>query len=448
MLSSVIICDYNYVFDPNVQLKRFFAEDAKGEYLFLVDEAHNLVERGREMYSAALYKEDFLELKRKVRGKWIKLEKKLEKCNKYLLGLKRECQDCQVQENIQVFVLALLDLMAEMEKMQEEGMEQELSEAMWELYLQVRHFLNMYDRTGEDYLTYTELLEDGRFKIKLYCVETARNLRECLDKGNSAIFFSATLLPMPYYKHLLGEEDDYAIYARSPFLPENRLLLVGRDVSSRYTRRGAREYERIASYISQAVQSRPGNYLVFFPSYKMLQEVYEIYEQQFVSDREEILLQYAGMTEQKREAFLQRFEELGGSETGSAGKSLLGFCTMGGIFSEGIDLKNDALIGSIIVGPGLPQICRERELLRQFYEEREMDGFAYAYQYPGMNKVLQAAGRVIRTQEDRGVILLLDERFAQGSYQKLFPREWEQHTVCHLSEVRGYLEEFWKEKGR
>lgn len=446
--ADAIICDYNYVFDPNVQLKRFFAEDAKGEYLFLVDEAHNLVERGREMYSAALYKEDFLELKRKVRGKWIKLEKKLEKCNKYLLGLKRECQDCQVQENIQVFVLALLDLMAEMEKMQEEGMEQELSEAMWELYLQVRHFLNMYDRIGEDYLTYTELLEDGRFKIKLYCVETARNLRECLDKGNSAIFFSATLLPMPYYKHLLGEEDDYAIYARSPFLPENRLLLVGRDVSSRYTRRGAREYERIASYISQAVQSRPGNYLVFFPSYKMLQEVYEIYEQQFVSDREEILLQYAGMTEQKREAFLQRFEELGGSETGSAGKSLLGFCTMGGIFSEGIDLKNDALIGSIIVGPGLPQICRERELLRQFYEEREMDGFAYAYQYPGMNKVLQAAGRVIRTQEDRGVILLLDERFAQGSYQKLFPREWEQHTVCHLSEVRGYLEEFWKEKGR
>ena len=148
--------------------------------------------------------------------------------------------------------------------------------------------------------------------------------------------------------------------------------------------------------------------------------------------------QYAGMTEKKREEFLEAFEEQGG------GESLLGFCIMGGIFSEGIDLKRDALIGSIIVGPGLPQICRERELLRRFYEERGMDGFAYAYQYPGMNKVQQAAGRVIRTQEDRGVILLLDERFTQNAYRKLFPREWEEHRICRMPELKGYLEEFWK----
>lgn len=439
--ADAVICDYNYVFDPNVQLKRFFSEGVKGEYIFLIDEAHNLVERGREMYSASLYKEDFLALKRIVKGKWSKLEKKLEKCNKYLLNLKRECQDCQIQAQgeIQPFVLSLMDLMAEIEKLQEESIEQEISEAMSDLYLQVRHFLNMYDRLGDDYLIYTELQEDGRFKMKLYCVETARNLRECLDKGSSAIFFSATLLPMPYYKHLLGAEDDYAIYAQSPFAKENRLLLVGRDVSSRYARRSTREYERIAAYLNQVVQSQTGNYLAFFPSYKMMQEVYEVYEQQFSSEEAECLVQYAGMTEKKREEFLERFEE-----NQNQSRSLLGFCIMGGIFSEGIDLKHDALIGTIIVGPGLPQICRERELLREFYEERNMDGFAYAYQYPGMNKVLQAAGRVIRTKEDRGVILLLDERFAQSSYQKLFPREWEQHAVCRLPEIKKHLDAFWK----
>jgi DNA excision repair protein ERCC-2 len=280
-------------------------------------------------------------------------------------------------------------------------------------------------------------LEDGRIKIKLYCVETARNLREYLDKGNSAVFFSATLLPMPYYKHLLGDEEDYAIYAHSPFSQENRLLLVARDVSSRYSRRGAREYERIAAYINQTVESHPGNYLVFFPSYKMLQEVVTVYEHQFECSEVRCLVQRAGMGEREREEFLEQFARK------PSGEGLLGFCIMGGIFSEGIDLKREALIGSVIVGTGLPQVCGERELLRQFYEDRGMEGFAYAYQYPGMNKVQQAAGRVIRTQEDRGVILLLDERFTQISYQRLFPREWERHQVCRLGELTGYLEEFW-----
>ncbi len=466
--ADAVICDYNYVFDPNVHLKRFFSEGVKGEYLFLIDEAHNLVERGREMYSATLYKEDFLALKRQMKGRWPGFCRKLDKCNKYLLALKRESGDCQVHTEITFFVMALMDVMAELEKIREEGLEAELSDAVPEFYFQVRHFLNIYalaeresglppgqkareeavpgaeqeteekELSGGDYIIYTELQEDGRFKIKLYCVETARNLRECLDKGNSAIFFSATLLPMPYYKHLLGAEDDYAIYAQSPFSRENRLLLVGRDVSSRYNRRNAGEYERIAAYISQTVDSRPGNYLAFFPSYKMLQEVADLYEEKFLGPDVRFLTQYAGMTEKKREEFLEAFEEQGG------GESLLGFCIMGGIFSEGIDLKQDALIGSIIVGPGLPQICRERELLRRFYEERGMDGFAYAYQYPGMNKVQQAAGRVIRTQEDRGVILLLDERFTQNAYRKLFPREWEEHRICRMPELKGYLEEFWK----
>ena len=435
--TDAVICDYNYVFDPNVRLKRFFAEGVKGEYLFLIDEAHNLAERGREMFSAALYKEDFLELKRKVKGRFKKLERSLERCNKYLLELKRECVTYTLHEDVGVFSLLLLTLMGEIEKVQEEGVEPELQKELQEFWFGLRDFLNTYERLDENYVIYSELEEDGRFKLKLYCVETAANLRECLDKGNSTIFFSATLLPIAYYKHLLGAEEDYAVYARSPFSQEQRLLLIGQDVSSRYTRRSRPEYEKMAAYLAKLAAAHKGNYLFFFPSYKMMLDVHAVFREQYEEEEMECLLQTPTMNEEKREAFLKRFEEA------DAEKTLLGFCVMGGIFSEGIDLKNEALIGAAIVGTGLPQVCHEREILKNYYEERQMDGFAYAYTYPGMNKVLQAAGRVIRTQEDRGVILLLDERFLNSSYRRLFPLEWEEYQVCRLSQVEEKLEGFW-----
>ncbi len=244
--TDAVICDYNYVFDPGVRLKRFFAEGVKGEYLFLIDEAHNLVERGREMFSASLCKEDFLELKRKVKGRYKKAERCLERCNKYLLGLKKECDTYQLHEDVGAFVLQLLSLSTELDRIREEGADPELQKEVLDFWFQVRDFLNTADRLDENYVIYSEIGEDGHFRLKLYCVETAKSLRECLDKGNAAIFFSATLLPMPYYKHLLGDENDYAVYARSPFSAEKRLLLLGQDVSSRYTRRNRTEYERIA----------------------------------------------------------------------------------------------------------------------------------------------------------------------------------------------------------
>ena len=436
--TDAVICDYNYVFDPNVRLKRFFSEGVKGEYLFLIDEAHNLVERGREMFSAALYKEDFLELKRKVKGRYKRLGRSLEKCNKYLLELKRECVTYNLHEDVGAFSLLLLSLMGEIEKVQEEGTDPELQKELQEFWFRLRDFLNTYERLDENYVIYSEMEEDGRFKLKLYCVETAANLRECLDKGNSAIFFSATLLPMPYYKHLLGAEEDYAVYARSPFSPEQRLLLVGQDVSSRYTRRTQSEYEKIAAYLAALAESRRGNYLFFFPSYKMMLDIHEIFRERYETEDMECLLQTPSMNEEKREEFLKQFE---GEDSGT---SLLGFCVMGGILSEGIDLKKEALIGAAIVGTGGPRVCHEREILKEYYEERQMDGFAYAYLYPGMNKVLQAAGRVIRTQEDRGVILLLDERFLNSGYKQLFPLEWEQYQVCRLPQAKEKLKAFWE----
>ncbi len=435
-----VICDYNYVFDPNVRLKRFFSEGVKGEYLFLIDEAHNLVERGREMFSASLCKEDFLELKRKIKGRYRKVERGLERCNRYLLELKRECDTYQLQEDIGAFSLMVMSLMGELEAILEEGLEPELQKEVQEFWFGLRDFLNIYDRLDENYVVYSELSGDGRFRLKLFCVETAKNLRECLDKGNSGIFFSATLLPMPYYKHLLGEEEDYAVYARSPFSRKQRLILIGRDVSSRYTRRSRSEYERIASYLRALAEGRRGNYLLFFPSYKMLVEVYEIFTELYGEEAAECLLQSPGMNEEKREEFLKEFRR----EDEEGKKSRLGFCVMGGIFSEGIDLKGDALIGAAVIGTGLPLVCNEREILKTFYEKRGMDGFAYAYRYPGMNKVLQAAGRVIRTPEDRGIVLLLDDRFLNSEYKRLFPLEWEGSQVCTLLDAGKMMEQFWQ----
>ena len=438
--TDAVICDYNYVFDPNVRLKRFFAEGVKGEYLFLIDEAHNLVDRGREMFSASLCKEDFLELKRKLKGRYKKAERCLERCNKYLLGLKKECETYQIHEEVGAFVLQLLSLSTELDQIREEGTEPELQKEIADFWFQIRDFLNTADRLDENYVIYSELGEDGRFRLKLYCVETAANLRECLDKGNAAVFFSATLLPMSYYKHLLGDENDYAVYARSPFRPDRRLLLLGQDVSSRYTRRNRAEYGRIADYLAVMAEGKKGNYLAFFPSYRMMLDVFDIFSEQY-GETVECVVQRSGMKEEEREAFLERFAV---QPEGEQTKSLLGFCVLGGIFSEGIDLKREALIGAAVVGTGFPLVCHEREILRQYYEERNMDGFAYAYRYPGMNKVLQAAGRVIRTDEDRGVILLLDDRFLGSDYRRLFPLEWNGYQICRLPEAEKKIEEFWE----
>lgn len=431
---DAIICDYNYVFDPNVFLRRFFSEGVKGEYLFLVDEAHNLVERGREMYSASLLKEDFLELKKEVKFYSRKLEKYLEKCNKDLLELKRDCETYVVIDSIGAFTLNLMALAGEMEKFLEETSDADIKDKVLEFYFQVRHFINMYDRLDENYVIYTEHDEEGKFKIKLFCVNPSRNLLDCLNKGNSTVFFSATLLPIMYYKGLLsGDIEDYAVYATSPFEEENRLILIGNDVSSKYTRRNYLEYKKAADYISSAIECQKGNYMVFFPSYSYMREVYNCMDTKKIN----CICQKQGMNENEREEFLNNF-------TSNQGEDIVGFCVMGGIFSEGIDLKKDNLIGAFIIGTGLPQISNEKEILKNYYDAKGENGFDYSYRYPGMNKVLQAAGRVIRTSEDTGVILLLDERFNSRQYKELFPREWKQPAICTIHNVSSQIDEFWK----
>lgn len=458
--ADAVICDYNYVFDPNVALKRFFAGDQKNNYVFLIDEAHNLPERAREMYSAVLWKEDFLHVKRLLGKKMPKLTKYLDACNKELLRLKRECDSFAEQKDFGMLALPLMRFMTECEEyLKEEKYPGGEREAVLNLYFAARHFLAMYDFSEDDYRYYTSYGEDGSFYARVQCMQPARALSEQLKKGRCAVFFSATLLPVRYYmEELGGTEEDYAIYIPSPFLKERRCILIGCDVNFRYANRGQKMYEKAAEYILRFTAAKKGNYFVFFSSYRMLQEIAGVLEKRAgesmqvkegeVSCRQEdgetivLHLQKPNMAEEEREEFLAAF-------SADAQETHIGLCVLGGVFGEGIDLKGERLIGTVIVGTGLPLVCDERELFRRYYDEKAGDwgnGFECAYLYPGMNKVQQAAGRVIRTMEDKGAVLLLDDRFAGGRYVSLFPKEWYPYETVTLSSMPQVLKLFWEKE--
>ena len=510
LFCDAIICDYNYLFDPHVCLKRFFGEGNSGKYIFLIDEAHNLLERGREMYSASLYKNVMLEIagelkktilsetskrlkKREIEGQMTmdmtemsknaesggaidqsgtgnsagrsilvrqgyasRMVYQMEKCNEELLALERECGGWRTVERIDDFVKPLMRLQSALDEYlsEQEEKQPKIRETLLDLYFDVGHFLEIYELLDEHYVTYTQLGEEGDFLVRLFCVNPAENLKNCMAKGCSTILFSATFLPIQYYKKLLGGGDeDYEIYARSVFNPMKRALFLASDVTSKYVRRSESEYYNIARYIDEIVKNRHGNYMVFFPSYAFLRTVYDIYMEHFASRDKECILQNEYMSEMEREEFLSRFRG-GASDCDlqavidmeieeEEDTILIGFCVLGGIFSEGIDLKNNSLIGVIIVGTGIPQVCSEREILKRYFDAEGENGFDYSYRYNGMNKVLQAAGRVIRTAEDVGIVALLDERFLQFTYRKLFPREWEQYEMVTVDTVAKRVERFW-----
>ena len=432
-----VICDYNYVFDPNVCLKRFFGENVSGNYLFLIDEAHNLVDRGREMYSASICLNDVIETRKFVKPYSQKLWKKLGKVKKQMEELRQNCGEWKVEENAGVLPISLLSVQGELDQFLEESPAQEVVDGILDFYFEVRDFLNISELVDDNYVVYTAFDENGRFYMKLFCVNPAENLQKCLDKGNSTVFFSATLLPLQYYRKMLStRSENFGMYVESPFEQKKRCLMICRDVSSKYTRRGYEEYRKIAEYIARMSWQKKGNYMVFFPSYRLMEDVYQVYQDEFSVSWVRCISQHASMTELEREEFLEEFTE-------ETEETLVGFCVMGGIFSEGIDLIGDRLIGAAVVGTGLPQVNCEREILKGYYDEKGEQGFDYAYRYPGMNKVLQAAGRVIRTKEDTGAILLMDEPFGaldavtrsmlQDMVLKLWEKQEDKKTVFFVT---------------
>ena len=475
---DAVLCDYNYAFDPNAHLRRFFGEGAKGKYIFLVDEAHNLVDRAREMYSAELVKEEVLAAKNAIKTVRPKAARQIEKLNKQLLYLRRSLEAAEeetpgkpnVYERLErleePFVNEMLRTYGELqvyfkEKNQTDGKAgktagsgDEEGDSLLDFYFSLRDFVSAYEAMDDDYVIYTFRDEDKHFHLKLFCVNPARRLQEMVNKGCAAVFFSATLLPVGYYKKLLStREDNYAVYAETPFKDDQKIILVGTDVSTRYRSRGSEMYRRIAYYIHETVTARRGNYMTFFPSYRFMKDVLDVYRREFDEDDVNYVAQSRYMSEMDREIFLENFYE-------DPVMSMVGFCVMGGVFAEGIDLVGSKLIGAVVVGCGLPQVSAETEILRNYYDAEnagdgsggedgsrvthpEKKGFSYAYLIPGMNKVLQSAGRVIRTDTDRGVIVLLDDRFLTRECQGMFPREWSSYVPCRAEQVREVLGGFW-----
>lgn len=436
MWVDCVICDYNYAFDPRVYLKRFFS-DNNGDYIFLVDEAHNLVDRSREMFSAELYKKPMLELKRIMKDKSNKIAKALNKMNSFMLKLKKKCVDddfyIQEEEITDIYPI-LRKFIKESEEWLVGNERVEGHKKLLDLYFQVFAFLKISELYDKRYVTYIEKSKSD-VRLRLFCVDPSYLLSEAVKRGKSAVFFSATLTPLSYFRSTLGGDvEDYKMALSSPFDKKNLKLLINSNISTKYRNRD-KSYVPIAEYLNVVVNQKSGNYLVFFPSYAYMNQVYDTFVENYPDVA--VIKQSTKMTEDEREGFLASF--IADNED-----TLLGFAVMGGIFSEGIDLTGERLSGAVIIGVGLPQICLERNIIRDFFDEKSNTGFEYAYMYPGMNKVLQAAGRVIRTEEDKGIVLLLDERFSYSHYKRLFPDKWSiNKSVRNTKDIEGHLSSFW-----
>jgi len=435
--SDCVICDYNYVFDPRVYLKRFFT-DNNGDYTILVDEAHNLVDRAREMYSASLHKKPLLQLKRDIKAIDKQMYKIINKLNSFMANMKKMCDEDgyykQNSEPVDVYNL-LTRLTKILEVWLTKNEKSEIYDNFLELYFNSLSFIRVAELYDDKYITYVETTDDD-VVLKIFCLDPSKLLREASKRGRSVIYFSATLLPLPYFKEILGGVKlDYNLTLNSPFDRDKLKVLVAKDISTKFRRR-ENSYPKIVEYIYSVISAKNGNYMVFFPSYKYMDEVCNQFVQKYPGIK--VKTQMSFMTEDEREAFLQNFSSLSGEDT-------LGFGVLGGIFSEGIDLKGDALIGAIIVGVGHPMICFEREIIKEYFDEKSNNGYEYSYMYPGMNKVLQAAGRVIRTEEDRGTVLLIDDRFLTQRYKRLFPKEWDNYDITiNNTDAQKEIHEFWK----
>lgn len=434
---DVIICDYNYVFDPQVHLKRFF-EELSYNYVFLVDEAHNLVDRSREMFSASLDKEKLIEIKDKFKGRYISINKKIGKIDilfETIVNTNNIVDNFKSKEDFTELYFPLKSLLTSLEPWLIEEKDDSEYEKVIEVYFDIVKYLKISEFFDENYRSKIEINEEKRI-IKLFCVNPSNLLKESIKRGVSTIFFSATLTPIDYYKNILGGgKKDYHMRLLSPFPKQNMSLLIRGNISTRYRDR-ENTYVNVANTIKTFIKAKKGNYFIFFPSYAYMKKIYSLMEYDGIN----ILIQEEGMKEKEREQFLDKFNKK---------DDVVAFGVLGGMFSEGIDLVGDKLIGAVVVGVGLPGINFERDIIKEYYNESSHIGFDYAYTFPGINKVLQAAGRVIRTEEDKGVILLIDDRFVRSKYKKLFPKEWKTNKKIKSNiDLKEKLKEFWEKKDK
>lgn len=435
LFCDCIIADYNYLFDPRVYLRRFFYNTA-ADYVFLIDEAHNLLDRAREMYSAELNKKAFMQLSRQLNKK-DRLRKIMSDINKEMIELKKDCGEALhiTKQSLNENLLKLLyDFISEYGEWSKINFRHPQAQEVLELFFQALSFVKTADTYDSRFITIVDR-SGGDLRVKLFCIDPSYLLSQRMKAGKAAILFSATLTPLDYFTSVLGgDENSDRLMLPSHFLRDNLCLLIADKISTRYRDRQG-SLSDIVNIIKGTAECRKGNYIAYFPSYAYMRAAHTLFTERFPEIR--TVMQQGSMSEEEREAFLKVFDS-------NNEETLIGFCVMGGIFSEGIDLKGDRLIGTVIVGLGLPQISLTQDIIRDYYDNISGSGFSYAYQYPGINKVLQAAGRVIRDENDRGVVVLIDERFTSPSYLPLLP----EHCcgfgrLGNINELHPYLEQFW-----
>lgn len=439
LLADCVICDYNYVFDSRAYLRRFFASGGSGDYVFLIDEAHNLVDRSREMFSAQIHKTSFYKVKQDHKGRSKSFDKLLNAINRYMVRLRKQSSE---QDGSLVSAdkpEELIDLVGKFtaagEAMLKDNRELGEDNGFLQLYFDAMGFMSIADMYDQRYMTLVEA-ERNEVTVKLFCLDPSHLLAEALQRGSSAILFSATLTPLPYFRAILGGEDEDAVLSlASPFDPGKLCIMVADRVSTRFKDR-ERSRAEVANLIGAFVSGRTGNYIVYFPSYRYMSEVGEEFGAAFPYIHTTV--QLTDMTEPDRELFLAGFEP-------DPPQTLVAFCVLGGLFAEGIDLTGSRLIGAVVVGVGLPQLNIQQDTIMDYFHQNGGQGYEYAYRYPGMNKVLQAAGRVIRSENDIGAVLLIDERYGHRRYKELFPRHWRKRlTVRDARAVTITLEAFWR----
>ena len=428
-IADVIVCDYNYAFDPAVRLQRIFERGLR--VTLLIDEAHNLPSRVRSMLSASLSSQDIVLLRRES-GKAGSRRDPLYKAFKPLIDLMRGV----TQEDFPLAALrncisALIDTLSPHLSSAQNAF---LVEPFRDL-IAFRAALERYGASPEQYALI--VTPSGKEKcVQLLALDISEHLKACTKRMLGSVFFSATLDPLPAMKQLLGGEEEDAVFALPSPFPRENLLILQRSVDTRYEKR-EQSIDEVIRCLTAMFDAKGGNYIAFFPSYAYL----ALAAEKLKAARPDIALniQERGMDESSRDQFLDRIR--------TSRQPLLSLCVLGGVFAEGVDLPGTQLIGAAIIGVGLPQISDEQNRLRRYYDDTLKDGFAFAYRYPGMHKVLQAAGRVIRSEHDKGVILLLDERYREFSYSRLLPAHYQFTPAADSNEIRAFIKDFWRSHG-
>nr|WP_242704501.1 ATP-dependent DNA helicase [Enterococcus sp. 665A] len=437
--SDLVIGDYNYLFDPTVYLRRFFEEEDKSN-IVLVDEAHNLVNRSKEMYSAAISRQRIYDVGQQLNKKQKKLRNAFNRVDNEFELINQLLEEKKVTYFHQpAAAKALLNRLFQLQELMKEWLAENAEDPLQEKILTVYFDIIRYTRMGElydDHYETTIEVKNYDLIVKEYCIDPSWFLQQTMEKVGSTTLFSASFSPLDYYKDVLGGEEGNLTYRLpSPFPPENQLIIVDAHIQTTYRMR-EQSLPQIVEAIHALVKTKTGNYMVFFPSFKYLDDVADEFLK--VYPEYQVSIQGSKLDETEREAFLEKFQE-------SPAETMIAFCVLGGIFSEGIDLVGERLSGAIVVGVGLPQVNHEQELIKEYYDEKKNAGFSYAYQLPGMNKVIQAAGRVIRTMSDRGIVLLLDQRYTNPHYRKLLPPNWKERKIIRTTqEITQLAEKFWE----